>query len=200
MKKFFFWCNSMNVLYWIKNPSRKFKSFAANQIGEIHTATEPTQWNFINGRINPADFGSRGMAIVALSGCSTWWNGPEFLLGNKTDWQHQKFELVENSNLEFKNTVKTCMISVTRQTVTYMEWRLDFTRFSNWKRILRVIGWVKLSIQNSRSVKEQQDARQIIPVEMADAEVYTIKSSQREYFKQEYEALQKGNSVSTSSK
>ena len=190
----------MNVLYWIKNPSRKFKSFAANRIGEIHTATEPTQWNFINGRMNPTDIGSRGMAIVALSDCSTWWNGPEFLLGNKTDWQHQKFELVENSNLEFKNTVKTCIISVTSQTVTYLEWRLDFTRFSNWKRILRVIGWVKRSIQNSRSVKEQQDARQIIPVEMADAEVYTIKSSQREYFKQEYEALQKGNSVSTSSK
>ena len=34
---------------------------------------------------------------------------------------------------------------------------------------------------------------------MADAEVYTIKSSKKEYFKQEYEALQKGSSVSTSS-
>ena len=35
---------------------------------------------------------------------------------------------------------------------------------------------------------------------MADAEVYTIKSSQKEYFKQEDEALQRGSSVSTSSK
>ena len=86
MKKSVFWCDSMNVLFWMKNPSGKFKSFVANRIGEIHTVTEPTQWNFVNGKINPADIGSSaGMDIVALSRCSTWWNGPEFLLGNNTD-------------------------------------------------------------------------------------------------------------------
>ena len=143
----------MNVLYWIKNSSRKFKSFVTNQIGEIHTATEPTQWNFVNGRINPADIVSRGMDIVALSGCNTWWNGLKFLRGNKPDWPQQKFELAEKSNLEVKNTVKMCMVSVTCQTVPHQEWGLDFNRFSNWKRQLRVIAWIKQFIQNSRSVK-----------------------------------------------
>ena len=33
----------MNVLYLIKIPSRKPKYFVANRIGEVHTATEPTQ-------------------------------------------------------------------------------------------------------------------------------------------------------------
>ena len=73
----------MNVLYWVKNPSKKFKSFVANRIVEIHTATEPFQWNFVNGRVNPADVWSRGMDTGVLSGCSTWWNGPEVLLGSK---------------------------------------------------------------------------------------------------------------------
>ena len=50
------------------------------------------------------------MDTVALSCCSTWLNGPEFLLGDKTDWLQQKFELAEKSNLEFKNTFKTCMV------------------------------------------------------------------------------------------
>ena len=58
MKKSVFWCDSMNVLFWMKNPSRKFKSFVANRIGKIHTVTESTQWNFGNGKINPADIGS----------------------------------------------------------------------------------------------------------------------------------------------
>ena len=35
---------------------------------------------------------------------------------------------------------------------------------------------------------------------MADAEVYTIKSTQKEYFKHKYEALQTGGHVSKSSK
>ena len=140
MKKSVFWCDSMNILYWIKNPSRKVKSFVANRIGEIHIGTEPTQWNFVHGRINPADIGSRVIDIAGLSGCSTWWNGLGLLLGNKTDWPQQKFA---KSNLEFKNTVKTCTVSVTRQTVPHQGWRLDFNRFSNWKGLLRVIGWVK---------------------------------------------------------
>ena len=38
-------------------------------------------------------------------------------------------------------------------------------------------------------MKEQRDIGQLSPTEMADAEVYTIKSSQKEYFKQEYEVL-----------
>ena len=80
------------------------------------------------------------------------------------------------------------------------EWRLDLNGFSNWKRLLRVIGWVKRFIQSSRSVKEQRDVRLLSQAEMADAEVYTIKSSQKDYFKQEYEALQRGGCVSASIK
>ena len=121
MKKSVFWCDCVNVFFWIKNPGRKFKSFVANRIGEIRTATEPTHWNFVNGRINPADIGNRGIDILALSGYSTWWNGPEFLLGKKINSPQQKFELAEKSNLEFKNTVKTCMVSVTRQTVPHKD-------------------------------------------------------------------------------
>ena len=43
MKKSVLWCDSINVLYCVKNPSRKFKPFVANRTGEIRTATEPTQ-------------------------------------------------------------------------------------------------------------------------------------------------------------
>ena len=92
------------------------------------------------------------------------------------------------------------MVLVIRQTLPHQEWRLDFNRFSNWKRLLRVIGWVRRFIENNRSVKEQRDAEQLSPAEMADAEVYTINSLQKDYFKQEYEALQRGGCVSTSSK
>ena len=55
IKKSIFWCDSMSVLYW----------------------------NLVNGRIHPTDIGSQEMDIVVLSGCSTWRNGPEFLLRNK---------------------------------------------------------------------------------------------------------------------
>ena len=36
-----FWRESMNVLYWIKKPSRSFKPFVANRVGELHDKTNP---------------------------------------------------------------------------------------------------------------------------------------------------------------
>ena len=37
-----FWSDSMNVLWWIRERSRKFKPFLANQVGEIQSLTNPT--------------------------------------------------------------------------------------------------------------------------------------------------------------
>ena len=39
-----YWCDSMNVLGWIRNQSRKFKPFVANQIGELQSHSNPQQW------------------------------------------------------------------------------------------------------------------------------------------------------------
>ena len=36
-----FWCDSMNVLRWIRRRSRRFKQFVANRIGEIQSITSP---------------------------------------------------------------------------------------------------------------------------------------------------------------
>ena len=44
MGKVTFWIDNMNVLYWIHNQSRLFKSFMANRVGEIQTHTKPSQW------------------------------------------------------------------------------------------------------------------------------------------------------------
>ena len=38
-----FWCDSVNVLWWVRGRSRNFKPFVANRIGEIQTNTEPNQ-------------------------------------------------------------------------------------------------------------------------------------------------------------
>ena len=64
------------------------------------------------------------MDIIALSGCSAWWNGPEFLLGNKIDYPQEMFELAEKSNLKLKNIVETCVVSVTCQTVPQQDWKI----------------------------------------------------------------------------
>ena len=49
IKQATFWSDSMDVLRWIQRPSRQFKPFPANLVGEIHNVTNPDQRNVING-------------------------------------------------------------------------------------------------------------------------------------------------------
>ena len=39
-----FWCDSTNVLWWIRGHSKAFKPFVANRIGQIQLVTNPDQW------------------------------------------------------------------------------------------------------------------------------------------------------------
>ena len=79
MEKVTFWCDSVNVLWWVRGRSRNFKPFVANRVGEIQTFTQPTQWRYVPTKVNPADILSRGMHAGELAECDSWWRGPVFL-------------------------------------------------------------------------------------------------------------------------
>lgn len=40
----YFWCNSSNVLSWIRSDARKYKQFVAVRIGELLESTESSEW------------------------------------------------------------------------------------------------------------------------------------------------------------
>ena len=43
VKEHIFWSDSKNVIYWLRNESRHFKSFVANLVGEIYDSVSPTK-------------------------------------------------------------------------------------------------------------------------------------------------------------
>ncbi|GFU47132.1 pro-Pol polyprotein [Nephila pilipes] len=75
----FFWTDSQIILYWIKGPSHKWKTFVANRVREIQSLTNPKSWFHCSGKDNPANLLTRGISVEALSTSSKWWNGPSFL-------------------------------------------------------------------------------------------------------------------------
>lgn len=61
MDKVIVWSDSTIVLGYIKNESRRFKTFVGNRIGQIHDVTTPDQWRHVDTKSNPADVASRGI-------------------------------------------------------------------------------------------------------------------------------------------
>ena len=64
-----YWTDSMNVLWWVRNHSRKFKPFVANRISEIQRLSGPGKWNHVRTKEYLTDLLSRGISIEDLALC-----------------------------------------------------------------------------------------------------------------------------------
>ena len=74
----YLWADSSTVFQWILGESKRHPAFIANRVGEILNTTEGSQWNHCPGPVNPADDGSRGLPVTAITSASRWLNGPVF--------------------------------------------------------------------------------------------------------------------------
>ena len=76
----FYWTDSMVVLGYIRNETRRFQVFVANRVQQIRARTTPDQWRFVKSEDNPADLASRGLEASEIKNCDLWWHGPKFLM------------------------------------------------------------------------------------------------------------------------
>ena len=81
----------MTVGFWIRGQSRRYKTFVAHRVGEIHEDSNPVQWRYVPTLCNPADHGTRGLTVSELKDNELWWNGPDFLREPREKWPEEKF-------------------------------------------------------------------------------------------------------------
>ena len=55
----YFWTDSEIVLKYIQNDSRRFHVYVANRVSLIREFSEPSQWFYIDTKVNPADLVTR---------------------------------------------------------------------------------------------------------------------------------------------
>ena len=79
MNKVTFRCNSLNIIWWIRGMSQKFKPVVANRVGEIQSLTQPAQCRYVPSKENSTDLVSQGLSINQINKNSQWLSRPEFL-------------------------------------------------------------------------------------------------------------------------
>ena len=124
-----FWSDSMSVLRYVKNETKRFHTFVANRISMIRDGLTPNQWRYVKRIVNPGDSASRPMTAEALLSRNQWLRGPEFL------WQPEE-EWPQNPSLgsipEVKADIKVSMVSITKSVHPLTEY---FHRVSSWYRL-----------------------------------------------------------------
>ena len=68
------------MIGYINNETKRFHTFVANRIQQIHDHTGPQQWQYIESKSNPADSASRRLTARHLvDDDSRWLRDPNFL-------------------------------------------------------------------------------------------------------------------------
>lgn len=83
-----FWSDSTTVIHWINKSAHLFKDFVAHRVTEVQEISNKhhASWQYVNTIDNPADVASRGSDATDLLQNNLWWNGPNFLQLDETEW------------------------------------------------------------------------------------------------------------------
>ena len=152
--RIFFWTDSRVVLQMLKNESRRYHTFVANRVSEIHESTSPEQWLHVPGTENPADLCSRGQSLSTLKE-EDWWDGPSFLRHSEELWPPQSDAGELSADCKELKRPTVCALQAASRVQT-QELPTDSSipdpaRFSSWLKFRRVVAWMQRFIKNARS-------------------------------------------------
>ena len=204
-----FWTDSMTVIRYIANESKRFHTYVANRVAFIREESCPSQWRYIDSKSNPADEASRGVTADVFVRNGRWLKGPVFLLTTETEWVdhvQERAELTENDP-EIKKEPKSFAVSVSE---VYASVVRIVKRFSSWMNLLKFIA-VCVHCQRRFRLRKREPSPNchgnvgplsLEPMSCQDldfAERELIMFDQRNTFPEEMETIKKGGSVKKSS-
>jgi hypothetical protein len=144
------------------------------------------------------------MTVKELKESNLWWNGPEFLSKDKSEWPINKVNPSPDGFLEMKKDKLECNkendVASFATAELQDDWKLEPKRFSVWKKLIRIHAWVKRFIDNCKVPDHYRQKGILTQSELNVAELEIIKETQSEHFPDEYMALQKGVAISPKSK
>ena len=84
--------DSSIVLHWIHQDQRPLQTAVRNGVIEIRRLSKLENWFFVPGIENPADIGTRRVAVEEITGKSDWLTGKAWMKGKREDMPLQGIE------------------------------------------------------------------------------------------------------------
>ena len=213
MEKVTLWCDSVNVLWWIRGRSYNFKPFVANRVGEIQPYTQPTQWRYVPTKVNLVDILSRGMHAAELAECDSWWRAPVFLRESEDVWPQNKVFEIPTGDVEIKHSAPRRMKLNHREpevdhniTCTFValaageNYIIDHTNYSGWLKLQLIVAWVNWFIENCKRDVAVRMTGELIADDLKRSEIQLVRQAQQSEFQDECKALVIEQSLSSNSK
>ena len=150
----YYWVDSMSTLCWIKNP-KPWTQYVRNRVSEIRKLSDRERWLFCPGQVNPADISSRGIYGKNLATNLFWWEGPEFLKLDQSEWPRapteaelREIDTAMKEKLKHEPTITHAMLAREKEVPIQVNKICDLSRFSSKGKLLRSMAWVLRFVDN----------------------------------------------------
>ena len=85
----YYYTDSTTVLHYLLNQRKRFSIFITNRVQFILDYSSKHDWRYIDTKINPADYASRGMNNQDFVQTTEWLRGPNFIWMDESTWPSQ---------------------------------------------------------------------------------------------------------------
>ena len=184
------WSDSQVALSWIKSNAAKWKQFVQNRVLEIQELTSPERWHFCRGKENPADLLTRGISAREMTNSNMWLHGPAWLNESQPrsdeeipDWTREE---------EDEDARETVLVMTPVEGTKNL---LEYDRFSDFGKLVRVVTWVLRFTTNCRPHQERRSSSELSPGELENGGITLLRCIQRERYGEEIEQLISGRDV-----
>ncbi|XP_055633341.1 uncharacterized protein LOC129773720 [Toxorhynchites rutilus septentrionalis] len=178
----YFWCDSRNVLCWLRSDHRRYSQYVAARVSEVLDTTEIDEWHWIQSEWNVADDGTKWTGQVELKIEDRWFLGPGFLKGPEESWPKRSFirettdeEIRSSALFHGKNAEPDVMAS----------------NYSRWMHLVRVTAYVQRFVDNVQSKRKKipQRSGPLTNDELRRAQEYHFRQAQRDAYAEELRLL-----------
>ena len=191
-----YWTDSTSVLKYISNKTKRFHVFVANKISRILEASNPSEWRYVNTKLNPADLGSRGLLPNQLKAAELWFNGPTFLKDSENCWPTppQDCFQISDSDQEVKCTrpTKVCLTTNVDIKGSMQPTSRLLHYFSCLNKLTRAVAWFnRFAIHlHKRVTGDASSPMSLQTSEIDSALMAIVKYIQRQQFPKEMQHFQ----------
>lgn len=192
--KIVYWSDSKTALAWIRSDTRQIKGmYVAFRVAEIQDTTVVADWRYVPSRLNIADDATKWNKPLRVDINDRWFQGPPFLLKDESKWpddisvNHNTDEEMRVVNVNFMKTEPVHPL-------------FDYTRFSKWIKLVRVVATVQRAVHRFKTLKFKSQPRKkcVTVTELAEfdadeiqtAKEQLIRLSQQEAYPEEFKKLQ----------
>ena len=183
-----YWVDSMIVLGYILNETKRFKTFVANRVKKIRDNTMKEQWKYVDTNSNPADHASRGISAADTEKAKCWFSGPQFLWQPEETWNIPEVEDIPDDDPELlsKRKIKCNAVTVVKEEQASSLFSTLEKSYCCWHYILIILATMlkfvarcrkKHAVSGMITVKERQHAKLLL-LKMIQAKSYGNKLAQ----------------------